>query len=277
MNIDAQSLHGDMRVVVVLGLCIAVAVVGCQPADARGGTTAAMTGPAVGSSPSSSPSPSLSPVSPLHSLVLPPRAPSPGLPPALVLVHGLGSNERDLAGLASRLDPRFVVHSLRAPIPMGRDAYGWFKVTFTPDGIIHDVEGATAARATLVGELRALKASGTVDPERVFVLGFSQGAILGLATALTEPGLVSGVVAVAGRTLPEVQRAAAGKALTGTAVLLVHGRDDQKLPFALGEKSRDIVQASGLPLTWRPHDGGHTITPAMLQDIDAWLRAQLTG
>jgi len=215
--------------------------------------------------------------SPLHSLVMPPRAPSPGLPPALVLVHGVGSNERDLAGLAARLDPRFVVHSLRAPIPMGPDAYGWFRVTFTADGPVHDVDGATAARARLGDTLRALKAGGTVDPERIFVLGFSQGAILGIATALTEPGLVHGVVAVAGRTLPEVQRAAAGKTLQGTAVLLVHGRDDQKLPFALGETSRDILQASGLPLTWRPHDGRHTITPAMLADIDAWLDEQLDG
>lgn len=258
-----------MRVAVVSALCTAVAVVGgCQPDDARAERPAPMSSSLSSSSPSSS-------ASPLHSLVLPPRAASSGLPPALVLVHGVGSNERDLAGLAARLDPRFVVHSLRAPIPMGPDAYGWFKVTFTADGPVHDVDGATAARARLTETLRALKQGGTVDPERIFVLGFSQGAILGIATALTEPGLVHGVVAVAGRTLPEVRQAAAGKTLQGTAVLLVHGRDDQKLPFSLGETSRDIVAASGLPLTWRPHDGGHTITPAMLADIDAWLREQV--
>jgi phospholipase/carboxylesterase len=66
-----------------------------------------------------------------------------------------------------------------------------------------------------------------------------------------------------------------GRRLGGTAVLLVHGRDDRVLPFSLGEQSREILAASGLPLTWRPHDGGHTITPAMRDDIDAWLREQL--
>ena len=167
------------------------------------------------------------------------------------------------------------MHSLRAPLVLGPSAYSWFKVTFTADGPIHDVEGATAARAQLASTLRALKASGMVDPDRLFVLGFSQGAILGIATALTEPGLARGVVAVAGRTLPEVKAAAAGKTLSGTSVLLVHGRDDQKLPFAMGEASRAVLESSGLPLTWRPHDGGHTITPSMLADIDVWLRTEL--
>jgi phospholipase/carboxylesterase len=154
----------------------------------------------------------------------------------LVLLHGLGSNERDLLGLGAGLDPRFELISLRAPRPMGPDAFGWFDVTFKPEGPVHDGPQAETARRAIVRFLEELKRRPGVDAERVFLLGFSQGAILGISVALTEPGLVRGVVAVSGRTLPELaERKATGE------VLVLHGTRDTRLPYALAENSREVL------------------------------------
>ena len=50
----------------------------------------------------------------------------------LVLMHGVGSNEEDLFGLAPSVPGNFHVVSLRAPNVMGRGAYAWFEFGITP-------------------------------------------------------------------------------------------------------------------------------------------------
>jgi phospholipase/carboxylesterase len=61
-------------------------------------------------------------------------------PPLLLLLHGVGSNEHDLFGLAPLLDQRFVVVSLCAPITLGPGNYAWFEVAFTPQGSVINPE-----------------------------------------------------------------------------------------------------------------------------------------
>jgi len=57
-------------------------------------------------------------------------------PPLLLLLHGVGSNEYDLFGLAPYLDKRFLIISVRAPYTLGPDSFAWFEINFTPRGII---------------------------------------------------------------------------------------------------------------------------------------------
>ena len=66
-------------------------------------------------------------------------------PPLLLLLHGVGANERQMTGIAPAFDPRFVVVSVRSPLPMGPDAFGWFHVTFTANGPVIAKEEASDA------------------------------------------------------------------------------------------------------------------------------------
>ena len=59
-------------------------------------------------------------------------------PPLLLLLHGVGSNEDDLFGLAPYLDERFLIISVRAPNTLGPGSYAWFDVDFTPQGPVID-------------------------------------------------------------------------------------------------------------------------------------------
>jgi phospholipase/carboxylesterase len=56
----------------------------------------------------------------LEHIVREAAAPSNGPAPLLMLLHGVGSNEHDLLGLAPSLDPRFTIVSARAPIVLGQ-------------------------------------------------------------------------------------------------------------------------------------------------------------
>ena len=56
----------------------------------------------------------------------------------LFLLHGVGSNEKDLFGLAPQVPPNFHVISLRAPNTLGPGAYAWFEFRVTAAGRIID-------------------------------------------------------------------------------------------------------------------------------------------
>ena len=116
--------------------------------------------------------------------VVPARQPGAAAPPLVVLLHGIGADEHDLLPLGRFLDPRCQVVSLRAP----RDyvvGYAWFPIDFRPDGsVVPDVAAARATLDDLRGWLADAPARFGTDPDRTFLLGFSQGAMMSLGVLL---------------------------------------------------------------------------------------------
>jgi phospholipase/carboxylesterase len=135
-------------------------------------------------------------------LVRPPRAESDGKPPLLLQLHGVGSNERDLFGFAELLDPRFLVLSLRAPLVRGPESFAWFNVEFLPVGFKIEPEQLRASRDAIVRFIGEAVDAYDADAERVYLLGFSQGAIMSLTTALSRPAPIAGIVPLSGRLPP---------------------------------------------------------------------------
>ena len=114
------------------------------------------------------------------------------------------------------------------------------------------------------------------DPARVYLLGFSQGAIMSASVVLTEPELVAGAVLMSGRILPEIDPLiAAPERLAGKPILLVHGTGDQVLPIHNGRRSRDLLSKLPVALDYREYSIGHEISQRSLADVTAWLTARL--
>lgn len=222
--------------------------------------------------------PSNLPPLPLVYLTRPPQQPSePGQkPPLVLLLHGVGSNEKDLFSLASYLPPSLRVVSLRAPLEHGPGAYAWFDVTFMPEGFAINAEQLDRSRGIIMEcAARAVAAFGA-DPAQVYLLGFSQGAILSLAVALTQPEQLAGILPLAGRIPPEVQAwAVAPERMAGLPVFLAHGRFDSVIPFFWAEQARDFLRDRGVTLTVNEYPTDHRISPDMLADAMHWLEARL--
>ena len=197
-------------------------------------------------------------------------------PPLMLLLHGVGSHEHDLFDLAPHLDPRFLVLSLRAPITLRPGAFAWYPVDFTPQGIVSDETQAEASRQKILAFIdEAVEAYGA-DPARVFLGGFSQGAIMSLFAALTAPERVAGVVPMSGRLLPDAwHNRAPDDALRGLPVFAVHGTYDNVLPVALGREIRDKLLTLPLDFAYREYPMAHEISQASLSDIADWLTARL--
>ena len=217
------------------------------------------------------------PLSLIHLVREPRKSPPPGgKPPLLLLLHGVGSHERDLFALAPALDPRFLILSLRAPNVLGPDSYAWFQFIPSPTVNRINAEQAEASRQLLLRFIPEAIAAYDADPSRVYLMGFSQGAILSASVALTQPDLVAGAVLMSGRILPEIQPLIApSEVLRGLPILVVHGTRDSVLPIAHGRANRDTLSALPVTLTYREYDMVHTITEASLADIATWLTARL--
>lgn len=118
--------------------------------------------------------------------------------PLLILMHGVGATETQMAQLAPAFDSRFVVLSVRAPLVLGPSAFGWFHVTFTAQGPVIVDEEAEVGWKLLARFIDEAVAAYGADPARVFLAGFSQGGIMALATLLTAPEKVAGVASMSG-------------------------------------------------------------------------------
>lgn len=201
-------------------------------------------------------------------------APGTASPWLLVLLHGVGSNEEDLFGLASHVPANFHVVSLRAPNVVGHGSYAWFQFGVSPQGqrVIHQAQEA-ASRRLVAETLAGLSRQLGVPPERVIVGGFSQGGIMSLSLLLTQPQLVHGAMVLHSRLLDEVRPFVAPEAqLQGKQLWVSGGTRDQVLPIAHAQAIRHQVQKLPLTLRYTEFPNAHEITQDELTAAMEWLR-----
>lgn len=209
----------------------------------------------------------------LTHLVLPPRegATAGAAPPLLLLLHGRGSDERDLLGLAGALDPRFLVVSARAPdsLPPG---YHWYDLLAVGRPEPESFARSRALLARFVGE--AVAAYGA-DASQVFSLGFSQGAVMTGTLLLTRPDLIAGAVMLSGYLPLRSGLAIDAAALERKPAFVGHGTSDAVISADFGREARAFLGQAGADLTYHEGRFDHRITPEELAAVAAWLTARL--
>ena len=208
--------------------------------------------------------------------VAPPKGGFESKPPLLLLLHGYGANEDDLFSLAPYLDGRFMIVSPRAPVMLQPMSYAWFNLGFTPQGIVVNPEEVESSRRTIRKFLGEIVEAYDCDPKAVYLMGFSQGAMMSLFVALSYPGSASGVVAMSGRVIPEVIDQITDKdILTGLPIFVAHGSRDMLIPIDQGREARAKLSELPVELTYREYDMGHEISYDSLKDIAEWLKDRL--
>lgn len=196
--------------------------------------------------------------------------------PLLLLLHGYGSNEHDLFGLVPYLPEQALIVSARAPLTLARASHAWFEITFVSQGITVDRQQVSDSAQLVTRFIGEVVAAYGVDPARVYLVGFSQGALLAASVALARPELVAGSALLSGYIPPEVRAVAASdEQLAGKPFLVMHGTFDDVLPVGNGRASRELLSTLPVDLTYREYPMGHTISQESLQDLVAWLDKHL--
>jgi phospholipase/carboxylesterase len=205
-----------------------------------------------------------------------PKNQSSALAPLLLLLHGIGSNEDDLFSLSPYLDRRCLIVSARAPIVMGPASFGWFNIEFTPQGLVADVAEAEQSRLLLLKFIDEIVETYPVDPDCIFLAGFSQGAMMSLSVALSNPKRVKGLVAMSGRLPAEVMnKITQPEELAEMPIFVSHGLYDAVIPIELGRECRHNLERLPVALTYREYPMGHEVSNESLRDVVSWFAKTL--
>ena len=108
--------------------------------------------------------------------------------PTVLALHGRGSNEEDLIGLAPHLPEGLLWISPRAPLLLGPGSYEWYRVRVIGKP---DPDQVLAALETIDHFIDEILVTYPVDSAKLFLLGFSQGSILSMSYTLTHPSSIA--------------------------------------------------------------------------------------
>ena len=193
--------------------------------------------------------------------------------PLLLLLHGYGSNEEDLFSFAPELPDDSYVISVRAPYDLQPYGHAWYAIHFDADeNKFSDNEQAKESVAIIASFIDEIVKKYPIDANNVTLIGFSQGAILSYATALTYPEKVTKVVALSGYfnqdILPEVINT---KAISHLKFFISHGSVDQVIPVDWARKAKPTLENLGLEVEYHEYPIGHGVSPKNFFDFKAWL------
>lgn len=191
--------------------------------------------------------------------------PAAGTPAgALVLLHGRGADEQDLAPLLELLDPerRLVGILPRGPLALPPGGAHWYVVR---DIGYPDRETFLATFAQASSWLDGALAEAEVDPGRTAFGGFSQGAVmsyaLGLAAGRPRP---AAILAMSG-FIPRVDGFELDlESRVGLPVSISHGTYDPIIGVEWGQDARERLEAVGADVRYREDPVAHQIAPGAL-------------
>jgi len=208
----------------------------------------------------------------LHYLVRQPKIKA-AHPPVLFLLHGVGSNEKDLFSFAENLPDKYLVISARGPLTLRANRYGWFHVDFKDGKPNMNFEEQEASRKLLITFISQMQQKFSFDAGQVYLCGFSQGGIMSYSIALTHPELIKGIAVMSGRLLPEIKTLAAPDAkLKKLDIFISHGTADNVLTIDWAHAAKAYLEEHGLTPNYHEYAGaGHEINKTMFADLLAWL------
>lgn len=193
--------------------------------------------------------------------------------PLIIFLHGYGGDETNLISFTAALPRDYNYLSVRAPLKAYQEGYQWFNQR--PDSAYYD------------GKTEDLKSSGQVleqfieqatrkyqtRPSKVFLVGFSQGAMMSYEVVLRHPGLVGGFAALSGHMLPVLKaELKPDPARQKLAVFIGHGAVDTLIPVQGASDAEAYLKTQGIKPQFHAYAGlPHGVNEAEVRDLAAWL------
>jgi phospholipase/carboxylesterase len=174
--------------------------------------------------------------------------------PLVLLLHGAGEDARDgLAQLRGQADePGLILPALSSRGPT------WDSIL---DRGRHGSDIAAIDRA-----LEHTFSRCAVDPSRVAVGGYSDGASYALSLGIANGDLFSDVLAFSPGFLATTGRRGSPR------IFVSHGTQDRWLPIdSCGRRIVSQLERAGYELRYREFEGGHVVPPAIAWEAGTWF------
>lgn len=184
--------------------------------------------------------------------------------PLVVLLHGRGSDEADIIGIADHLPAGAAYAAVRAPIAEG-GGYAWFANRGIGRPVAESLADTMSWFRTWLDEVAPAG-------RPVVLVGFSGGAAFAGGLLLADPARYAGAAILYG-TLPfDAGVPTTPARLDGARVLLLHGDQDVVIPRELLERTwRYLTGDSGAAVTAVRDPGGHGLSSTAVVELQQWL------
>jgi phospholipase/carboxylesterase len=189
--------------------------------------------------------------------------------PTLVMLHGLQGTEDVTWIFARAAGPQCLIVTPRAPF-QAQEGYRWSDLGPEAEGESELFGEGESRLKTFVQNLSSVY---PVDPARILLLGFSQGAAMSYTLAASNPRAIIGVAGLSGfipqhlaANLPEFE---------GLPILMLHGTEDATIPIAVARRNRDQLAAAGASVSYHESAVGHKISSSGMTELKQWIKERL--
>lgn len=191
---------------------------------------------------------------------------------AMILIHGRGASASNILGLTSELEERDF--AFLAPDAAG---HTWYPYSFLMP--LEQNEPHLSSALRLIGTMVEEVTDAGIPPERIILLGFSQGACLSLEFLARNPGRYGGVVGLTGGLIGAdgTSRDYRGS-LAGTPVFIGSSDPDPHIPVARVHETERVLSGMGAEVTTRIYPGmGHVINKDEVEHVQRMMETLLAA
>lgn len=205
-----------------------------------------------------------------YDLLLPAATPAP----LLIALHGYGANKRQMMREAKLMaSPEFAIASLQGfhqHIKEPREQGGPLRFGFGWVTNFHSEDSQRVHHQAVIQLIEKNVAEGTIDPTRIFLVGFSQSCALNYRFAFTHPDYLRGVIGICGGLPGDWDTSQIYKP-TAAAVLHLAGNRDEFYPPSKVADYAERLRLRTSEVEMRSYDAEHEFVPEMNRDIREWL------
>jgi predicted esterase len=185
----------------------------------------------------------------------------------LLVLHGTGGDENDLIGIGQAVAPGAAILSPRGNV-LENGAPRFFRRL--AEGVFDPKEVKSRAEE-LARFIRAAIVTYRLDPERLYALGYSNGANVASTVMLVEPGILRGSILLRPMLVYEPSER---NDLSGSAVFISAGRMDPIVPADSVERLVTLFESAHAAVTLKWQLAGHSLVPSEVREASDWLALQ---
>jgi phospholipase/carboxylesterase len=180
---------------------------------------------------------------------------------AIILLHGRGGNAHDIITLADKFcDETFYIVAPQAT------NNSWYPYSFLEPEERNEpyLTSAVETVKRLIDDI-----SNFIAPEKIYIMGFSQGACLALEVSAQYAMKYAGIAAFSGGLIGYTIRSEKYNGnFMGTKVFIGTSDTDPHIPMIRTEQSRDIMKMAGADVTLKIYPGmPHTIIDDEIETV----------
>ena len=190
--------------------------------------------------------------------------------PVLFLMHGYGNNEKQFNRLIEELNNKYLIVSMRAPFNFMVIKNRWYEYSISDGDTLSNQTQIDLSTKRIIKTIEHIKEEYNIDEKKIFIGGFSQGAIMSYKLALLYPNKFGGIIIHSAR-LPVEYSVKELSLYKNLNILIIHGSEDSGLSTKWAYQGKALFEKLGANTDYYEAKIGHKMNKETYRKIKQWL------